>query len=135
MDRMAIDHVLLGAPEEVWHAITQPAAVSSWFTRCRRIGQGQYALTFDEPEGPHTKKLVVLDCDQRSALRLRARLEDPGYNDSIVDVRLHEHPVTEQTVTMLRLVHEQLPPELVDGYRTGWPGYLSALTDYIGARS
>jgi uncharacterized protein YndB with AHSA1/START domain len=121
---------LIAAPvTRVWRTVTEPALVSTWFTDCRRVAHDRYQLTFDDEDGAYTKQLVVLDCrpdGQRPAFR--SRLEDPGYPDSVVAVRL-ETAVTgsEAAGTLLVLTHLSPPADLVAGYRTGWRDYLDGM--------
>lgn len=130
-DHLVVGRAIPAGIDAVWHALTTPELVGLWLTACRPVSRSHYAFTFTEDGGPHTKHLHILQCNPRPPRPiLRGRLEDPGYDDSVVEVSLSATPEPFPG-TQLRLVHETPPAELVEGYLTGWRDYLDRLAEHL----
>ncbi|GLY30385.1 SRPBCC domain-containing protein [Kineosporia sp. NBRC 101731] len=117
-------------PSRVWSALTGTDHLSLWFTPTRRTPDGVYELTFHEDDGEYTKRFVIGACSRGKDRALRSfhgRLEDPGYPDSTVSLRLWPHG----SGTRLELTHHDPPPSLAEGYSTGWAEYLDALAQHL----
>ncbi|MFG3442764.1 SRPBCC domain-containing protein [Nonomuraea sp. NPDC047897] len=112
--------------------MTVPESVSAWFTPCRLAPDGRYSLRFTEDSGEsYVKYATVLGCHRSAgAGEYRFLLQDEGYRDSTVEVRAGADG---EAGSALLLRHLHPPPELIDGYATGWADYLDALRRHLAA--
>ncbi|MEV0147127.1 MULTISPECIES: hypothetical protein [unclassified Nonomuraea] len=77
------------------------------------------------------KYATVLQCRRRGSVgEYRLLLQDEGYSDSTVEVRVS---AAARTGATLELRHLHPPPELVDGYARGWADYLDRLRRHLAA--
>jgi hypothetical protein len=122
---IVVERPLAVSLPEAWRWVTRPALISRWLTACtsRRGGAG-YRLTFAEDTGPHVKTALwrggYRSPDARGYTVL---LRDPGYRDSVV----HLEVAASGPTSVVRLTHRCAAPELDEGYRSGWAGYLDRL--------
>lgn len=127
--RITLERRLNVPADQAWAAVSQPALVSRWFTDCTALSARRFALRFTGQDGDYVKtaELVALrrgiDRDRYAIV-----LHDPGYPDSELEVQVSATGPRSSTVL---LVHHEPPPELVEGYRTGWRDYLDALTQLL----
>ncbi|MDR8413087.1 hypothetical protein MTP10_30695 [Nonomuraea sp. 3-1Str] len=117
---------------DLWEAVSSPGSVSAWFTPCRLEPDRRYSLRFTEDSGEtHVKYATVLDCRRRGSVgEYRLLLQDEGYSDSTVEVRVG---AAARTGSTLELRHLHPPPELADGYARGWADYLDCLRRHLAA--
>ncbi|MBP2702990.1 SRPBCC domain-containing protein [Microbispora sp. RL4-1S] len=116
--------------DEIWRAVTSPESISVWFTPCHLGPGGRYSLRFTEDSGEsYFKYATVLGCARHATHgEYRFLLQDEGYRDSMVEVRVIADGGAGST---LELRHLHPPPELVDGYTRGWADYLDALRRHL----
>jgi uncharacterized protein YndB with AHSA1/START domain len=117
---------------DVWAAVTSPKTISAWFTTCTLDDDGRYSLQFTGDSGePYLKHASVLGCRRAETFgEYRFILQDEGYQDSTVEVRVSAEG---RTACTLALRHLHPPPELVDGYTQGWADYLDSLQRHLAA--
>ncbi|MFD6100078.1 SRPBCC domain-containing protein [Nocardiopsis flavescens] len=107
-----------GAPRRaVWAALTDLGSVGAWLTPAAAAGGGRYVLTFDHEGHRHNKVFEVVECVPGRSLS--GVLHDPGFPDSRLSAEIGPRG--------LALVHSDVPAELDEGYRAGWPFYLGRL--------
>lgn len=126
---MAVRH-LHAEPARVWRAVTDPEALSRWFTACARTSPGIYAFTFTDEAASRTKTAIVTGCVPDTSFTIDWR--DPGYRTSTVTVTVRADAAAG---TELTLQHDMVPSSLLDGYRTGWVDYLDDLANVLALSS
>lgn len=129
---IVVEREITAPPAATWRALTRPAEISRWLTRCERTAPGTYALTFEEEDGCRVKTAVLRSGHRTASARgFAVTLHDPGYSNSVVSFDL----VVSGHGSAVRLAHTDAPPGLCDGYRTGWADFLDQLVRHVEAGS
>ncbi|MFY7070354.1 SRPBCC domain-containing protein [Nocardiopsis changdeensis] len=111
------------SPRAVWSALTDLDSVAAWLAPAADAGGGRYVLTFEHGGRRHDKVFEVVDCVPGHSLS--GVLHDPGHPDSLLSAALTEGGFS--------FVHSDVPEELAEGYRAGWPYYLGRLAAALGS--
>jgi uncharacterized protein YndB with AHSA1/START domain len=114
-------------PETVWAALTEPLRLAEWLADAAVEPGEEGSIELDFGEGGTQKgRITVWDPPRALAYEWQFTGERP----SLVRWELSE--LDDGRMTVLRLEHSLLPPEIAAGYGAGWHSHLDQLEGHLG---